>query len=302
MIFPPIGPRIPSMIKALILLLRPAHWVKNVFVLAPLVFAQKLTDSEAVQLALLAFVAFCLASSAVYVFNDIRDRAEDRLHPLKRNRPLAAGTVSVQLAAVLAIALAAGALAIAVSLGTGFLIVLTAYLVLNQLYSLGLKHVVILDVMMVSLGFVLRVIAGGLAIDVQVSAWLLLCTFFVALFLAFSKRRHELMLLASDASGQRPVLSHYSAAFLDQMINVVTASTVVSYAMYSISPETVEKFHTQRLIYTIPMVLFGIFRYLYLIYQKQTGRNPTEAILRDVPFLINIVIWALAVVWIVYRG
>ena len=302
MIFPLLGPRIPSVIKALILLLRPAHWVKNVFVLAPLVFAQKLTDPEAVHLALLAFVAFCLASSAVYVFNDIRDRAEDRLHPLKRNRPLAAGTVSVELAAVLAVALAAGALAIAVGLGTDFLLVLTAYLVLNQLYSLGLKNVVILDVMMVSLGFVLRVIAGGLAIDVQVSAWLLLCTFFVALFLAFSKRRHEVILLASDASGQRPVLSHYSAAFLDQMINVVTASTVVSYAMYSISPETVDKFHTQRLIYTIPMVLFGIFRYLYLIYQKQTGRNPTEAILRDIPFLINIVIWALAVVWIVYRG
>ena len=290
------------MIKALILLLRPAHWVKNVFVLAPLVFAQKLTDPEAVRLALLAFIAFCLASSAVYIFNDIRDRAEDRLHPLKRNRPLAAGTVSVQLAAVLAIAMAAGALGIAVGLGTGFLLVLTTYLVLNQLYSLGLKHVVILDVMIVSLGFVLRVIAGGLAIDVRVSAWLLLCTFFVALFLAFSKRRHELMLLANEASGQRPVLSHYSAAFLDQMINVVTASTVVAYAMYSISPETIEKFHTRYLIYTIPMVLFGIFRYLYLIYQRQTGRNPTEAILRDPPFMINILVWATAVVWIVYRG
>ena len=290
------------MIKALILLLRPAHWVKNVFVLAPLVFAQKLTDPEAVRLALLAFIAFCLASSAVYIFNDIRDRAEDRLHPLKRNRPLAAGTVSVQLAAVLAIAMAAGALGIAVGLGTGFLLVLTTYLVLNQLYSLGLKHVVFLDVMIVSLGFVLRVIAGGLAIDVRVSAWLLLCTFFVALFLAFSKRRHELMLLANEASGQRPVLSHYSAAFLDQMINVVTASTVVAYAMYSISPETIEKFHTRYLIYTIPMVLFGIFRYLYLIYQRQTGRNPTEAILRDPPFMINILVWATAVVWIVYEG
>ena len=290
------------MIKALILLLRPAHWVKNVFVLAPLVFAQKLTDPEAVRLALLAFIAFCLASSAVYIFNDIRDRAEDRLHPLKRNRPLAAGTVSVQLAAVLAIAMAAGALGIAVGLGTGFLLVLTTYLVLNQLYSLGLKHVVILDVMIVSLGFVLRVIAGGLAIDVRVSAWLLLCTFFVALFLAFSKRRHELMLLANEASGQRPVLSHYSAAFLDQMINVVTASTVVAYALYSISPETIEKFHTRYLIYTIPMVLFGIFRYLYLIYQRQTGRNPTEAILRDLPFMINILVWATAVVWIVYEG
>ena len=302
MSFPLFAPTIAGMIKALILLLRPAHWVKNVFVLAPLVFAQQLTNPEAVRRALLAFAAFCLASSAVYIFNDIRDRADDRLHPLKRNRPLAAGTVTVQTAAVMAIALAAGALAIAVRLGTGFLVVLTAYLVLNQLYSLGLKHVVILDVMMVSLGFVLRVIAGGLAIDVQVSAWLLLCTFFVALFLAFSKRRHELILLASDASGQRPVLSHYSAAFLDQMINVVTASTVVAYAMYSISPETVEKFHTRHLIYTIPMVLFGIFRYLYLIYQKQTGRNPTEAILRDPPFLLNMMAWAVAVIWIVYRG
>jgi 4-hydroxybenzoate polyprenyltransferase len=290
------------MIKALILLLRPAHWVKNVFVLAPLVFAQELKDPEAVRRALMAFAAFCMASSAVYVFNDIRDRAEDRLHPLKRNRPLAAGTVSVQAAAGLAVALAAGALTISIPLGTDFLLVLTAYLVLNQLYSLGLKHVVILDVMMVSLGFVLRVIAGGLAIHVHVSAWLLLCTFFVALFLAFSKRRHELMLLASEASEQRRVLSHYSPAFLDQMINVVTASTVVSYALYSISPETIEKFHTRRLIYTLPMVLFGIFRYLYLIYQKQTARNPTEAILRDPPFLLNLVIWAVAVLWIVYRG
>lgn len=290
------------MIKALILLLRPAHWVKNVFVLAPLVFAQELTDPAEVRLALMAFAAFCMASSAVYVFNDIRDRAEDRLHPLKKTRPLAAGTVSVQTAAALAIALAAGSLAFGVLLGSKFLLVLTTYLVLNQLYSLGLKHVVILDVMIVSLGFVLRVLAGGIAIDVQVSAWLLLCTFFVALFLAFSKRRHELILLASDASGQRPVLSHYSPAFLDQMINVVTASTVVAYAMYSISPETVEKFHTRHLIYTLPMVLFGIFRYLYLIYQQQTTRNPTEAILRDPPFMINILIWAGAVVWIVYRG
>ncbi len=293
---------IPGMIKALILLLRPTHWVKNVFVLAPLVFARELTDPEAVRLALMAFAAFCLASSAVYIFNDIRDRAEDRLHPSKRHRPLAAGTVSVQVASVLAIALAATALAIAARLGTDFLLVLTAYLGLNLLYSWGLKHVVILDVMMVSLGFALRVIAGGLAIDVQVSAWLLLCTFFVALFLAFSKRRHELMLLNTDASGQRPVLSHYSPAFLDQMINVVTASTVVAYAMYSISPDFFFKVPATTVIYTIPMVLFGIFRYLYLMYQTQTARNPTEAILRDPPFLANILIWAAAVIWIVYRG
>ena len=283
-------------------LLRPAHWVKNVFVLAPLVFAQRLTDAEAVRNGLMAFATFCLASSAVYVFNDIRDRAEDRLHPMKRLRPVAAGDISVFAATVLGLALAGISLAMAASLGWQFFTILAIYLVSNQLYSAGLKHTVILDVMIVSMGFVLRVLAGGAAVHVQVSAWLLLCTFFIALFLAFSKRRHELILLAEDASGQRPVLSHYSPAFLDQMINVVTASTVVAYAMYAISPETVEKFHTQHLIYTIPMVLFGIFRYLYLIYQKPSNRNPTEAILRDPPFLINLFVWALAAIWIVYRG
>ena len=290
------------MIGPYVRLLRPAHWTKNVFVLAPLVFAQQLTDPEALRRGLLAFVSFCLASSAVYVFNDIRDRAEDRLHPIKRNRPIAAGTISVASATVLGGLLAASAIAVAVFLGGQFLIILIIYLILNQFYSAGLKHVVILDVMIVSLGFVLRVLAGGVAVRVQVSAWLLLCTFLIALFLAFSKRRHELQLLADDASDQRPVLSHYSPSFLDQMINVVTASTVVAYAMYAISPETAEKFHTQHLIYTIPMVLFGIFRYLYLIYQRPSTRNPTEAILRDPPFLINILVWALAVLWIVYRG
>jgi len=286
----------------MIRLLRPAHWAKNVFVLAPLVFAQRLTDTAAVHNGLMAFAAFCLASSAVYVFNDIRDRAEDRLHPMKRFRPIAAGDVSVFSATLLGSLLAIVSLVLAASLGWPFFIILAIYLVLNQLYSAGLKHTVILDVMIVSLGFVLRVLAGGAAVHVQVSAWLLLCTFFIALFLAFSKRRHELILLAEDASGQRPVLSHYSPEFLDQMINVVTASTVVAYAMYAISPETVEKFQTQHLIYTIPMVLFGIFRYLYLIYQKHTNRNPTEAILRDPPFLINMLLWGLATLWIVYRG
>ena len=286
----------------LIRLLRPAHWAKNVFVLAPVVFAQELTDRKALNSALLAFVAFCLASSAVYVFNDIRDRAEDRRHPLKRHRPLAAGTVSLGTAWVLMVVLVIAALALSVYLGKNFLIVLLTYLILNQLYSSGLKNVVILDVMIISLGFVLRVLAGGAATGVQISAWIVLCTFFVALFLAFSKRRHELILLADDASDQRAVLSHYSPAFLDQMINVVTASTVVSYAMYAIAPETTEKFHTQHLIYTIPMVLFGIFRYLYLIYQEPTRRNPTEAILRDPAFMINILVWGLAVLWIVYRG
>jgi len=290
------------MMPPLVRLLRPAHWVKNVFVFAPVVFAQELTDGEAVKSAVLAFVAFCLASSAVYIFNDIRDQEEDRRHPLKRHRPLAAGSVSLGTAWVLIVLLVVAALLLSIYLGWQFISVLLVYLVLNQLYSSGLKNVVILDVMIISLGFVLRVLAGGAATGVQISAWIVLCTFFVALFLAFSKRRHELILLADEAPGQRSVLSHYSPAFLDQMINVVTASTVVSYAMYAIAPETTEKFHTQHLIYTIPMVLFGIFRYLYLIYQKPSRRNPTEAILRDPAFMINILIWGLAVLLIVYRG
>ena len=280
--------------------MRPAHWTKNVFVLAPLIFAQMVHRPETVVRSLLAFVAFCLASSTVYIFNDYLDQSEDRKHPVKRLRPLAAGTVSGAAALALAAILAITCLAIGWRLGSGFLAVTALYLVLNLLYTQWLKHVVILDVMIVAIGFVLRVLAGGLAIGVEVSAWLLLCTIFLALFLAFSKRRHELLLLLGEAQEQRKVLMHYSPAFLDQMINVVTASTVVSYALYSISPETVQRFHTRSLVYTIPFVLFGIFRYLYLVYQQPNRLNPTEAVVRDLPSLVNILLWVLVVVATIY--
>lgn len=290
------------MLAPLVRSLRPAQWAKNLFVLAPLVFGSRLGDAAAVTRALLALLAFCCAASAVYLVNDLRDREEDRRHPLKRLRPLAAGTLKVPAAVAAMVALVAGAAALAWWLGGGFSLVLAAYLLQNLLYTFWFKHMVILDVMCIGLGFVLRVLAGAEATGVQVSSWLLLCTTFLALFLAFSKRRHEITLLAGAASGQRPVLDHYSPAFLDQMINVVTASSVVSYALYAVAPETVAKFHTQGLIYTIPMVLFGIFRYLYLMYQLEEQHNPTEAILRDLPFLLNIALWGLAVVWIVYGG
>jgi len=268
--------------------------------LAPLVFGYKLADPAAVGRALLALAAFSAVASAVYLINDLRDREEDRLHPLKRLRPLAAGTLSVPVAVAAVAVLIAVAAALACYLGHGFALVLGAYLLLNLLYTLWFKHMVILDVMCIGLGFVLRVVAGAQATAVQVSSWLFLCTTFLALFLAFSKRRHEITLLSGAASGQRPVLDHYSPAFLDQMINVVTASAVVSYALYAVAPETVAKYHTQGLIYTIPLVLFGIFRYLYLMYQQPGERNPTETILRDPPFLINILLWGLAVIVIVY--
>lgn len=288
------------MLRNLIRCLRPAQWAKNLFVLAPLVFAQGLLEGDRLLRGVVAFAIFCAASSTVYLFNDLRDREADRQHPLKRHRPLAAGTLPVWVAvaamAVLLVVTAVGG----AWLGPAFLVVVGLYLLLNLAYTLGLKRVVILDVMIIAIGFVLRVLAGGAAVDVEVSRWLLLCTIFLALFLAFSKRRHEIELLRENAAGQRRVLDHYSSAFLDQMINVVTASAVVSYALYAVAPETTERFHTEDLIYTVPMVLFGIFRYLYLVYQRPGEASPTEAILHDPPFLINLVLWGLAVVWIVY--
>lgn len=296
---PPAAAR-EGLVRALARSMRPMQWVKNFFVLAPLVFARELADPEPLVRALIALAAFCAASSAVYLLNDLRDREEDRRHPLKRHRPIASGALPAPVAAVAAALLAAAALGAGALLGAGVLTVLAVYTALNVLYSAGLKHVVILDVMIVALGFVLRVLAGGFAVGVEVSSWLLLCTIFLALFLAFSKRRHELVLLAENASGQRRVLSQYSPAFLDQMINVVTASAVVAYALYAVSPETTERYHSRWLVYTVPLVLFGIFRYLYLIYQSPEERNPTEAILADPPFLINLALWGLAVLWIVY--
>ncbi|HRR13553.1 MAG TPA: decaprenyl-phosphate phosphoribosyltransferase [Thermoanaerobaculia bacterium] len=289
------------MLLALLRSLRPAQWTKNLFVLVPLLFAGRLSDPAAVGAALLAFASFSAAASAVYLFNDLRDRERDRAHPLKRHRPLASGRLSPAVAAVAALLLAAAAAAVAVRLGAAFGLALGAYLAINLLYTLALKRLVILDVMAIAAGFLLRVLGGAAAIPVAVSPWLLLCTGFLSLFLGFSKRRHEL-LLSPDATGGREVLAHYSPAFLDQMINVVTASTVVCYALYAVDAQTVAKFGSERLILTLPMVLFGIFRYLYLAYQVSDPRSPTDAILTDLPFLANLLLWAATAAAIVYAA
>lgn len=288
------------MIAPLLRSMRPEQWAKNAFVLAPLVFGGRLTDVTVLDQALLAFAAFCAVASAIYLINDIADREEDRRHPSKQNRPIAAGTLPVPVAGAAFAVLVALAAAAAFYLGAGFAVVLAIYLGLNLAYTFGLKHAVILDVLCISLGFVLRVEAGARATGITVSSWLLLCTIFLSLFLAFSKRRHEIVLLDESAAGQRKVLDHYSVAFLDPMIHVVTASSVVSYSLYAAAPETVAKFGTPGLISTVPMVLYGIFRYLYLMYQRPGTKNPTEAILTDVPFLLNILVWGVAVVSIVY--
>lgn len=278
--------------------MRPVQWTKNVFVLAPIVFAQRLEDREALVRVAIAFAAFCAAASAIYLFNDLRDREEDRRHPQKRGRPIASGAVSPTLAGIAALVLGVVGLGLAYGLGAAVGGLVAIYLGINLAYATWLKRMVILDVMAVSSGYVLRVQAGADAVPVEVSNWLVLCTIFLSLLLIFSKRRHELVLLQDGATEQRAVLSHYSPAFLDQMINVVTASTVVAYALYAVDEDTVLRFGTDRLVWTVPLVLFGIFRYLYLVYQRTDARNPTETIVTDVPSLVNVAIWGLVVLWL----
>jgi 4-hydroxybenzoate polyprenyltransferase len=248
-----------------------------------------------------AFLAFCAAASAGYLINDLRDRKLDRLHPTKKHRPIAAGALGPGVALFAAAALAVMALIAAFRLGALFTMLLSAYLVLSALYSAIFKDVVILDVMTISVLFLIRVQAGAAAIQVEVSSWLLLCTVFLALFLAFSKRRHEISLLADDAAAQRQVLTHYSGPFLDQMINVVTASAVVAYSIYAASPETAARHDGRQMVFTVPFVLFGIFRYLYLIYQRPGKRTPTEELLTDGPFVVNLFLWVLAVLCVLYQ-
>ena len=299
--FPRAFPHNTSAVAPLLRTLRPSQWAKNLFVLPPVVFAGVLTDPTAAGKAALALVVFCALSSAVYLLNDLADRESDRLHPVKRNRPLASGALSPRVAVAALGVLSALALLASWTLGPTFLAIATSYLVINLAYSLVLKRVVIVDVMAVSFGYVLRVMAGGAAIEVEVSAWLLLCTIFLALFLTFSKRRHEITLLGDLAvNPQREVLGRYSIEFLDQMINVVTASCLLSFALYTLAPETVERFGTPNLVYTVPFVLFGIFRYLYLTYQVHEQRSPTEAMLSDRPFVLNLGLWAAAVVAVLY--
>jgi 4-hydroxybenzoate polyprenyltransferase len=280
--------------------LRPHQWVKNLFVLAPLVFAHRADDPAPLARALAAFGLFCAAASAIYLVNDVRDREADRRHPLKAKRPIAAGELPAGVATAAAVALAGGAVAGALALGPRFFAALAGYVALNLLYSFALKHIVILDAMSIAAGFMIRVLGGAAAIDVAISRWLLLCGSFLALFLAFSKRRHELVLLAAGAADQRRVLSEYGERFLDQMIGVVTASTVLTYALWAADPDTAERLGTPHLLWTVPMVLYGIFRFLYLTHQRSDLRNPTETILTDAPFLANFALWAAVVVALIY--
>jgi len=289
----------PPLPVSLLVAMRPRQWIKNLVVFAALLFALRLTDPEALLRAAIAFVLFCATSGAVYIVNDLFDVERDRRHPTKSRRPIASGALGTVPAIVAVAVLLSGSLVVGFALSPPFGAVLLIYAALNLAYSMWLKEVVILDVMVIAAGFVLRAVGGGLVIDVEISKWLIMCTILLSLFLAFCKRRQELETL-DQAHEHRTILKEYSVAFLDQMINVVTASTVVSYMFYTMSEDVEQKLHTEYLYLTVPFVLYGIFRYLYLVHRHGRGASPTQALLTDRPLLLCVGLWGGTVILLLY--
>ena len=286
--------------KDLWIALRPQQWVKNVALFAGLIFSQNFFDPWKSAVVLAAAVVFCLASSSLYLLNDILDIESDRKHPQKKNRPLASGRIRPIAAHSLSYVLMLWAIAAAFILNRNFGLILTVYLILEFSYSAYLKNVVILDIFCIAAGFLLRVVAGAVVIDVPISNWLLSCTIFLSLFLALAKRRGEMVLLEDRAADHRPVLAHYSLPFIDQMMTVVTASTILSYVLYALSPQTTAKFHTRNLQYSIIFVVYGIFRYLYLVFQNKEGGAPEKVLFSDKPLLCDLLLYMAAVIAAVY--
>ena len=288
------------MIRHFIVALRPKQWSKNLILFGPLIFSLNLTDLGLLARAGAAFALFCAVSGAVYLMNDVVDREQDRQHPIKRLRPVASGALSPLPASIGALILGAAAVAAAFFMDVLFGIFMLSYVVNNLLYSYVLKHVVIIDVGSIAAGFVLRVLAGAAVINVDASPWLVMCTILLAAFLGFAKRRHELLLLAGAEEDHRRVLLEYNEQLLDQMILISAASTVMSYALYTVSERVSESFGTTNLIYTVPFVLYGLFRYLYLVHVRNSGGNPSKVLLNDAPLMVCILLWLAACCAIVY--
>lgn len=292
-------------IRAIFKLARPQQWTKNVFVLTVLIFAGEALNLDAVILTILTFASFCLAASAVYYLNDYKDIDEDRKHPTKCTRPLASGELPKSAGLIGYLVLVAGALAIpAAFINFPTAGIVAVYLILNAAYSAGLKHVVIIDVVVLASGFVLRILAGATALAVLPSPWLVLCGVMISLFLGFTKRRAEVVLLKDRAKEHRKVLAQYSRAYLDQAISIVTAATVVGYVLYTVDERTIELVGSRAMIVTVPFVLYGIFRYLYLVYQadSHSGGDPTKTIFTDVPLLITGGLWGILSMLVIFFG
>src|SRR6202158_1422716 len=289
------GP-VPAMIR----LARPHQWIKNTLVGAALIFSQRLFDPRDVALAAMAFVAFCALSSAGYVLNDIVDKEADRLNPEKADRPIARGDLTVAAAARMALVLAGAAAVLSIALGWRFAGIALLYAALQFGYSLWAKHHVVIDVIAVAIGFVLRAFAGGVAIHVEVSPWLVFITFVLALFLVLARRRHELIVLGDSATAHRGALADYSVRLVDQMISIVAGATLVRYRCYTASAEVEAKLGTPHLYLTVPFVAFGILRYLYLIDERNEGGDPAQVLLKDRPLLLAVVLWILTDIALLY--
>ena len=287
-------------LKYVLLSMRPEQWIKNFFVFTALLFSKNLLNPSKDIEAIIGFVIFCMVTGCAYMVNDLVDLEKDKLHPVKSRRPLASGKLKKETAVKIIVLVCLASLSFAFYMNILFGFIVLAYFLLNIGYSIYLKNIVIIDVVSIAAGFVLRVLGGAVIISVVASQWLILCTILLSLFLGFSKRRHELILLEDSATSHRRVLEHYSPYFLDQMIAVVTASTLICYALYTMSRDTVEKLGTSKLIYTIPFVLYGIFRYLYLVHQKEEGGSPTEIMFTDKPMIINICLWVISSVVFIY--
>jgi 4-hydroxybenzoate polyprenyltransferase len=284
--------REPSLPLDLLRAMRPKQWIKNTFVFAALIFAAKWTHPDLVLKTLGAFALFGALTSGIYLLNDAADVEADRLHPVKRNRPIAAGRIRVSIAVAMAAVLLIVSLALSLLLSPPFALVAAGYVALMIGYTLYLKHLVIIDVFAIAGGFVLRAAAGAAVIGVQMSPWLYLCTILLSLFLGFGKRRHELLLLEDGAGSHRRNLEEYTGPFLDDLINIVAGATIICYALYTFFASTVP--HNHAMMVTIPFVLYGIFRYLLLIHRRDIAGAPEEALWKDIPLLADLVLWALA--------
>jgi 4-hydroxybenzoate polyprenyltransferase len=282
--------------------LRPNQWIKNGFILIPLIFAKEVFEYDSLLRSISAVAVFCLLVGGTYLINDLVDLESDRQHPVKRYRPVAAGYISRWVAKLTACVLIFSSLLWGAHLGRGFFLAVLTYLSIQVLYTYRLKRIVILDIFCVSAGFFLRVVAGALAIDVVISHWLIICTVLISMFLALAKRRHELMLLGeAEAANHRKVLEKYSLYLLDQMIGVITACTLLSYMLYCVSSETIEKFGTDHMIFSSPFVLFGIFRYLYLVHKENKGGAPEKVLISDRPLQVSVILWGLTCMLIIYN-
>ncbi len=283
----------------LLRLMRPHQWVKNAFVFTGLLFGHAWHDAHLLTQVIFAFAAFCLVSSAIYIVNDIMDVEQDRLHPVKRMRPLAAGHVSLVSARILATLLAVIGLGLAYAAAPAALAILIAYALMNIAYTLWLKHVVILDVFIIATGFMLRILIGTLGVGIPPSQWLLLCGLMVTLFLGFSKRRAEIIALNEEGGAHRKVLQHYSPVLLDKMIGITAAGLIMSYSLYTMSPETIRTHGTANLIYTVPFVMYGVFRYIYLLHHQSRGGDPSHDLVRDPHLLIVVGAWLLTTIFLI---